>query len=237
MRFVAAILLTVAAVGLAAPPAEKPPLQHAMMGVANGCFVESVAFLDHWQEAQGVDAWARLLQWGAREEDEIVAGHAVAVCEARGALWSWDINFGWSKLPIELAQRDAAEIVAVPLTKRYPRIAAQFPTYRRDFPQSPSANPPVEQFAAANTALRDATIVGARLAKQRPVNVVRFSYGEDAAKRESAAVVFVFNGRYCVYVPEVGTIPFRVRTGVENLHVIQELLRRRFPGVGDLRKV
>src|SRR4051812_1495494 len=35
---------------------DKPPLQHAMMGVANGCFVETVAFLDHWTEVNGADA-------------------------------------------------------------------------------------------------------------------------------------------------------------------------------------
>jgi hypothetical protein len=219
-----------------AVPAEKPPLAHAMMGVANGCFVESVAFLDHWQEVHG-DAWARLLQWGAREDEEVVMGHAVAVCEARGALWSWDINFGWTKLPVDPAQRDAVEAVAAPVSKRYPKVTARYPTYRHDFPQSQTGTAPVAQLAQTNTAVRDASIVGERLAKQRPVNVVRFSYGPDDQKRESAAAVFVFNGRYCVYVPEFGTVPFRVRTNVDNLRTIQELLRRALPGVTGVRKL
>ena len=55
--------------------AERLPLPHAMMG-ANGCFVESVAILEHWQEAKGGNARARLLQSGAKADGETVAGHA-----------------------------------------------------------------------------------------------------------------------------------------------------------------
>jgi len=66
---------------------------------------------------------------------------------------------------------------------------------------------------------------------------VRFSYGTGDEIRESAAVVFVFHGRYCVYVPEMGTVPFRVRTSVENLRMIQDLLRRGLPGVTGVRKL
>ena len=217
--------------------AEKPPLTHSMMGVRNGCFVESIAFLDHWAEVHGDEAWARLLQWGAREDEEVVMGHAVAVCEGRGALWAWDINFGWSKLPLDPAQRETVEAVAAPVLKRYPKVTARYPTFRHDFPQSPAATAPVAQLTQTNPAIRDASIVGARLAKRRPVNVVHFSYGTGDEKRESAAAVFVFHGRYCVYVPEFGTVPFRVRTSVENLRTIQELLRRALPGVTGVRKL
>lgn len=225
-----------AAMTVGAAPAEKPPLAHAMLGVANGCFVETVAFLDHWKSVNG-EAWARLLQWGAREDEEVVMGHAVAICEARGALWSWDINYGWSKLPVDVAQREAADLIAAPVLKKYPKVTARFPTFRHDFPQTPGGVAPVADPANQNAAWRDASIVGARLAAVRPVNVVRFSYGADESKRDSAAVVFVFHGRYCVYVPEIGTVPFRVRTSVENLRTIQDLLRRVLPGVGAVRKL
>ncbi|MGH7956788.1 MAG: hypothetical protein ACREH8_07225 [Opitutaceae bacterium] len=221
----------------AATPAGKPPLQHAMMGVANGCFVETVAFLDQWNETQGANAWARLLQWGAREDEEVVMGHAVGICEARGALWCWDSNFGWAKLPVEAAKRDDVTTVAAPVLKRYPRVSARFPTYRSDFPQVARAEKPAAQLTATNTSVRDASIVGAQLAKKRPVNVVRFSHGPEEAKQESAAAVFVFHGRYCVYVPEMGTVPFRVRGDVANLRLIQELLRRAFPGVSGVKKI
>jgi hypothetical protein len=235
LRFFLLVALAVASAQGA--PKEKPPLQHSMLGVANGCFVETIAFLDRWHESHGADAWARLLQWGAREDEEVVMGHAVAICESRGALWSWDSNFGWAKLQLDLAQRDNVATVAAPVLKRYPGVTARFPTYRFDFPQTPGAAAPVVQLTATNTALRDASIVGAQLAKKRPVNVVRFSYGPDEAKQESAAAVFVFHGRYCVYVPEMGTVPFRVRGDVANLRLIQDLLRRAFPGVSGVKRL
>lgn len=234
-RFLA--FLALAVVRAVAAPTEKPPLQHTMLGVANGCFVETVAFLDRWNETLGGEAWARLLQWGAREDEEVVMGHAVAVCESRGALWCWDSNFGWTKLRVKVTERDNVTIVAAPVLQRYPKITARFPTYRFDFPQTANGVAPLVQLTAANTAIRDATIVGAQLAKKRPVNVVRFSYGPDDAKQESAAAVFVFHGRYCVYIPEIGTVPFRVRGDVANLRLIQELLRRGFPGVSGVKKL
>lgn len=237
MKCLSVILFWACAALLVAAPAEKPPLTHASLGVANGCFVESVAFLDHWKETQG-EAWARLLQWGAREEDEIVAGHAVAVCEVRGALWCWDINYGWTKLELDPVQREHPEQVSTPILKKYPRVTARYPTFRYDFAQTPSAQPPVAQPAATSRGLRDASLIAERLARHRPVNLVRFTYGAtETEKQETAAVVFIFHGRYCIYVPEVGTVPFRVRTGVENLRITQELLRRMLPGVTGVRKV
>ncbi len=208
-----------------------------MLGVANGCFVESVIFLDHWKEARGGEAWARLLQWGAREEEEVVMGHAVAICEAPGALWSWDINFGWTKLGVEPAQKENAEVVAAPIVKKYPRVTPRYPTYRIDFPQAPAPAAPSAQLTSTNPALRDASLVGERLARHRPVNVVRFSYEAGGAKKESAVAVFLFHGRFCIYSPEAGTIPFRARGGVENLRLIQDLVRRLFPGASGLEKI
>ena len=161
------LAVTILATTRAAAPVVKPPLQHAMMGVANGCFVETVAFLDQWNATFGGDAWARLLQWGAREDEEVVMGHAVAICESRGALWCWDSNFWWTKLPVEAAQRDEVATVAVPVLKRYPRVNARFPTYRFDFPQAPKAELPVAQVTETNASIRDASVVGARLAKKR----------------------------------------------------------------------
>lgn len=215
--------------------AEKPPLAHEMMGVANGCFVESIAFLDHWQEAFGAESWARMLQWGAKEDEELVAGHAVAVCEAKGKLWCWDINFGWKPVPGDAGQRENVEAVAASILARYPKVTARFPLFRVDFPQPPSASPPAAQPGAENPSVRDASLVGERLAKHRPVNVVRFTRSGGG---ESAAVIFTFNGRYCVYVPEVGTTPFvHVRGGVENLRLAQQALNRIAPGATALKKL
>ena len=237
MKLLVGLMLAGLAVVSGAEAAEAPPLRHALMGVANGCFVETVAFLDHWQESAGPEAWARMLQWGARADDEVVTGHAVAICEARGALWSWDMNFGWSKLPVPAEQRETPEIVALPVLAKYPKVSAVFPTYRFDFPQTAAAVPPSAQLANPNLGIRDASLAGERLARHRPVNVVRFSYPAGGETKESAAAVFVFHGRYCIYVPEMGTVPFRVRGGVENLRLIQEALRRVFPGAIDVQKL
>ena len=217
--------------------AERGPLQHPMMGVANGCFVETVAFLDHWQDNAGPEAWARLLQWGAMEDEEIVMGHAVGLCEAQGVLWSWDINHGWNRLPVAAAERDRVESVAAPVLARYPRVTARHPTFRFDFPQAAASAPPVAQPAHPNRSIRDASIVGAALARRRPVNVVTFKHVDAGTEQESAAVVFLFHGRYCVYVPEHGTVPFRARGGIENLRLIQELLRRSYPGASGVKKL
>ncbi|MBL9190245.1 MAG: hypothetical protein JNK23_22375 [Opitutaceae bacterium] len=218
----------------AGPP--KPPLLHAPMGVANGCFVETVALLDAWRDAKGTEAWSRLLQWGAHIDDEVIAGHAVAIAAEGDTLWCWDVNHGWSRLPIDVAQRDDAAQVADPVLRKYPRLTARFPLYRHDFPQTPGQIVSAALTVEPNKTLRDARIVGARLAAARPVNVVRFTHQAGGAPAESAAVVFVFHGRYCVYVPELGTVPFRARGGVENVRLIQDLLRRLLPGVSGVRK-
>ena len=212
-------------------------MQHALMGVANGCFVESVAFLDAWQEKMGAEAWAKILRWGAREEEEVVAGHAVAVCEARGKLWCHDINFGWSMLAVEPAQRESVEAMVTPIVAKYPKIKAEYPSYFSDFAQEPAATPPTVQYTNTNTAVRDATIVAEKLARHRPVTAVTFTWGPDDAKHESAAVVFLFSGRFCVYSPEKGTVPFRERAGVENLRILRLALQRMFPGARDLAKL
>jgi hypothetical protein len=207
--------------------AEAPPVVHAAMGVPNGCFVETVALLDDYAAAAGPGAWARLLQWGATEEDEAVAGHAVAVVESRGKLWCWDVNFGWSSLAIPPARREEVATVAAPLTARYPAISPRSPAYRFDFPQAPdgAARP------AAVGADGPAKTVAARLAKHRPVNLVEFTYTENGAPRRGAAVVFLFHGRYCIYSPEKGTVPFLRGTGsVQLLARITASLRRMYAG-------
>ncbi|MEO6245911.1 MAG: hypothetical protein ABIQ12_10815 [Opitutaceae bacterium] len=237
IRTLMSLLTCVCGVAASAAQLPRPPMAHAPLGVANGCFVETVAFLDQWKERQGDEAWSRLLQWGARDDEEIVAGHAVAIVEAGGELWCWDINFGWSRMGLDPNQRETAEVVAAVVVKKYPRMSARFPLYRVDFAQNPAATPPTARLEEANTAVRDASLVGARLALKRPVNVVRFYFGPADAKKESAAVVFVFHGRYCIYLSEAGTIPFRLRGGVENIRLIQDLLRRVLPSVTDVRKL
>lgn len=98
--------------------AEPVPPVHAPMAVANGCFVESVALLDAWHEKAGAEAWAKLLRWGAKEADEVVAGQAVAVVERQGQRWCWDVNFGRGALVVDGGQRETAAVVAGPVAAR-----------------------------------------------------------------------------------------------------------------------
>jgi hypothetical protein len=206
--------------------AEPPPFPHEPLNVANGCLVESICFYDQFRERFGADAWVRVLQWGAKEEDEVVAGHAVAVFVYQDRLWAWDINYGYLPLDLPPAQREDVARVSPLILVRYPRITARYPLYRFDFPQPPDASPPAARLLDDNRAIRDASVVAAKLAAHRPVNLVQFSYRENGETRQSAAAVFVFHGRFCVYTADQGTVPFLAQGSVRNLRLIQEALRR-----------
>ncbi|MDE3083951.1 MAG: hypothetical protein KGJ37_01875, partial [Verrucomicrobiota bacterium] len=188
--------------GCLARAGEKAPFKHATLGVANGCFIESVCFYDHVQELFGPEVWVRVLQWGAKEGEEIVAGHAVAIFEYKGRLWAWDINFGFMQLDVSPDFRDNIALVASPVVARYPHIEPRYPLYRFDFPQNPTEHPPEVLATNEERSFRDATLAGARLGAHRPVNVVRFSYIGNGETKQSAAVVFIFHGQLFVYFPE-----------------------------------
>ncbi|HEY8932756.1 MAG TPA: hypothetical protein VIM44_05530 [Rariglobus sp.] len=228
-----AVILLAASVVKAAPG----PFPYARIGVANGCFVESVAFGDELRARFGGDVWYRLLQWGAQEADEVVAGHAVVVFAHRDRLWCYDVNYGFTPLDLPLAQRDDLPAVAKLATTPYlPRLKPYFPVYREDYPQSPDPAPPAPFDEVEDHDLRDAALVAGRLAAHRKVQLVEFTYPQEGETRHSAAVAFVFNGRVCVYSPSAGTVPFRVTAvTVENLRQLQELLRRIYPGAGNLK--
>ena len=213
----------------AEPPAAAP-FPHESLNVANGCLVESISFYDQFREHFGGDAWVRVLQWGAKEADEVVAGHAVAIFLWQGRLWAWDVNFGYLPLEVPAAQREDVDRISPPLTARYPRITARYPLYRFDFSQEPDPHPPEPRLLDDDGAVRDASVVAARLARHRPVNLVQFSYRDNGENKQSAAAVFIFHGRFCVYTPENGTVPFHAVGSVRNLHLIQEALRRIHPG-------
>ena len=225
--------------GAAAPRAsggEPPPVRYRAMGVANGCFVESVACYDAYRERFGEGGWARVLQWGAREDEVMVAGHAVAVFETAGVLWCWDVNFGWAPLAVPPGERENAPVVAAPIVANYPRVTALYPILWDGGAQEPEAGPPGAAAADAEGA-RYARVVAERLARHRPVNLVEFTLPGDGDARIREAVVFVFGGRMCVYAPESGTTLFRARSSVWNVRLTQEMVRRLFPGAERIRSV
>jgi hypothetical protein len=213
------------------------PVPYTRMGVANGCFVESVAFGDDLRARLGNDVWYRLLQWGAKEADEVVAGHAVVVFEHGEKLWSFDINHGFTALDVPPERRQDLESVVRQVTKPYvPKITPRYPIYREDFPQEADPAPPAPFEEVEERDLRDAGLVAARLAAHRPVRLVEFTYPSDGTTRRGAAVAFVYNGRLCVYSPPSGTVPFRVAAlSVKNMRQLQELVRRIYPGAANLK--
>ncbi len=206
------------------------PFAHEPLNVADACLVESIYFYDRCRERLGDDVWVRVLQWGAKEDDEVVAGHAVAVFAYADQLWAWDVNFGFLRLGLPAALRDDMDQVARPILAKYPRITPRDPVYRFDFPQPAAAGSFPETGPDEDVVVRDATIVANQLGRHRPVNLVEFAYLENGERRRGAAVVFLFHGRFCVYSPPRGTVPFHARGSVQNLRLVQEALRRMFPG-------
>lgn len=232
------LALVCATVGLRAGGKPVPPFQHARLNVANSCLVESIYFYDRFKERFGEDAWVRVLQWGAMEDEEVVAGHAVAVFELRGRLWAWDINYGFLPLDLPSAQREDVDKVSSLVLTKYPAITVRHPLYRFDFPQKPAARSPAAESLDQDSNLRDASLVAGRLARCRPTNLVQYSYVADGESTRSAVAVFLFHGRLCIYFPEGGTVPFRARqNSVENLRQIQECLRRIHPGAFNLKSL
>jgi len=235
LRQLAAALCALLAIGGAAAAA-PPPFRYQTMGVANGCFVESVACYDAYHEKFGEGGWVRVLQWGAKEDEVMVAGHAVAVFETAGVLWCWDVNFGWTPLSIAPSERENAAVVAAPVVANYPRVTALYPILCDGGAQAPEEGPPGAAATEAEGA-QYARIVAERLARHRPVNLVEFTQSGGGEPRTREAVVFVFGGRMCVYAPEVGTTLFRARSSVWNVRLTQEIVRRLFPGAERVRSV
>jgi len=241
MKRMPALLLLAAAVLFSRPaPAAgvKPPFAFEPLGVGNGCFVESICLCDRYEELFGADQWVRVLQWGAKEGEMTTTGHAVAVFELNGRLWAWDINFGFLPLDVPPDSREDIARVTPPILARYPGIVPQYPVYFEDSAGQPEEHPPEVLALNIERAFRDATLAGARLAAHRPVNVVQFSYFDAGTEHQSAAAVFIFGGRLCVYFPERGTFPFITPSrSIINLHQLQEAFRHVYPGAFALKSL
>ena len=214
--------------------AEPPPLSHALVGLPEGCVVESVLLADAFKEAYGPDTWVRVLKWGAEKDEETVVGHAVAVCEVKGALWCWDCNFGWKKLKAQPADKDNADALAPEITAHYPQISPKFPTLLEVIDQDADASPPSGATSNPDSSAQQVALAAAALAKHRPVYAVAFNYGPDDQPKPGAAVVFSYSGNICVYSPDCGTCWCRARGSVRNAHVVSAMLHRMLPGTRDI---
>lgn len=232
------LLIASAAPGFVHAQPAAVPFAHQSMGVANGCFVESVVFGDDYRARYGEDGWYRVLQWGAKDDEEVVAGHAVTVFEHQRRLWSYDINRGFTVLATPVEQREEVALVAKEVTAPYAaKITPRYPVYREDFRRQPEPGPAPAPFTEVEERdLRDAGVAAERLARHRAVALLEFTYPKDGDVKRGAAAAFLYHGRLCVYSPPKGTVPFRVQAqSLRNLRQLQELVRRMYPGASNLR--
>jgi hypothetical protein len=147
------------------------------------------------------------------------------------------VNFGWTPLSIAPSERENAAAVAAPIVANYPKVKALYPVLWDGGAQVPEEGPPGAEGATEAEGALYARIVAQRLARHRPVNLVEFTQSGGGEPRMREAVVFVFGGRMCVYAPETGTTLFRARSSVWNVHLTQDMVRRLFPGAGQIRSV
>lgn len=232
-----ALLTAGPSVALPAHADPNPPFAYERLNVANGCFVESVACFDAFHEAFGDRGWVRVLQWGAKEDEVVVAGHAVLVFEASEGLWCWDVNRGWMPLSVAPAEKENAATVAGPIVANYPRVTALYPMYWNDEPPGPGQPPPGAATGETSQGWQPARVVAERLARHRPVNLVEYAMPGSGDATAGEAVVFAFGGRLCVYTPERGTTLFRAHGSVWNVRLVMEMIHRIVPGSGQIRSI
>ncbi len=223
-----------------APRAEKTPFKFDRLEVANSCFVDSVRFADLYlggREAKG-SRWVRVLRWGnLGDDDSAGSGHAVAVFQWRGALFVYDINFGVRKLSVPTARREDRREIEAAVFSLYPQFrqtgAALLDdswTTRRPALRGADDGP-------VTPAYRDGYRAAKILSKRREVRLVRFSYRDArGARRESAAAVFLYGRRLCLYIPEHGTVVQKqVLPSIDDDPLIREQLRRCFGAGAEVR--
>ncbi len=224
--------------------APKPPFRYEPVQVRNGCFVESVIFYDRYQAKQlgGKEGgWCRVMSWGAQEGDyQVGKGHAVAVFSSkRRELWFYDINFGFRPLDVAYDRRADITDTAPPIVGHYPQQRAVFLRSYEDFPQRAPKKKPDFLFYHANPDVRDATKVAHALAGYRPVRVVEFDLKAEggAPPVSTAATVFIFSARLCVYLPRAGThiSKQQVVVALDDLAYVTKVIEGVSPGAANVR--
>lgn len=223
----------------APPPKMKPPFAYEPLGVRNSCFVESVHFYDVYNawNADGASSWARVLQWGHQEGDyKISSGHAVVVYVADGRLCGYDINYGFWRIDLPFEKRADLTEIGPKVFAHYPQFKPVFARYREDLPQKRPPKPPEFLFYHAKQDVRDATRVASELGRYRPVTVVEFHYTENGAQQDSAAAIFVFGGRLCIYLPRGGThISNALVYTVHDLKLASYVIQRFYPSATEIK--
>jgi hypothetical protein len=217
----------------------KPPFEYESLRVRNACFVESVHVYDLYKSKRlgGPEGWARILEWGNQEGDfSISKGHAVALFSAGEKMWIYDINHGFVRLKVPVERRADLTDVTPEVFAKYSAYRPVMARYREDYPQLPQEKRPEFLFYHANPDVREATRVASELGRFRPVRVVEFNFTKDGQPHASAAAVFIFGARVCIYFPRGGThISNPTVRSVDNMAWITYVIQRVYPGAQDVR--
>ncbi len=226
----------------AKPP--KPPFKYESLKVRNGCFVDSVAFYDRYLAKKlggKKNTWCRVLSWGVQEGDyQIGKGHAVAVFAAKDQrLWFFDINFGLRPLDVAFERRADYTDTAPGVFASYPQQKPIFVRYYDDFAQTPPKKRPDFLFYHKNPDVRDATKVAHELARRRPVRIVEFELKPEDGQppQTTAATVFFFQAKLCLYLPRAGTHISKQSTlhSIDDLAYITRVIQGVSPGATNIR--
>jgi hypothetical protein len=225
----------------AAPPvpffAPAKPFHYAPLGVRNSCLVESVRFYDAFRASDPGDAgaWVRVLQWGnhAGNLRHITQGHAVAIFLVRDTLWMYDVNFGFVPLGAPVEKRNDLATVASEILVKYRLDKPAYVFYHQDLLPLPSQPPKQFTYMSGNADVRESTRVASELGRARTTRVVAFVYHDTHAGRmqTSAATLFEFNRRLCVYFPSQGTLTTELHPdSLENVQRVTAIVHQVYPG-------
>ncbi|WP_138223295.1 hypothetical protein [Nibricoccus aquaticus] len=217
----------------------RAPFYYEPLPVRNACFVESVRLYDQYlgRNIGGESGWVKVLQWGSREsDDKIGLGHAVAVFTARGTLWTYDINHGFTQLAVAVDRRADLTDVTPEIFAKYPQQRPVLAMYREDGFQQERTKVPENLFYHASQDVREVTKVASELGRVRPVKVVEFKFNAGGELKTGMAAAFLFGNRPCLYMPAKGTQIGRVRvTTIDDLPLIVNMLKQLYPNATDVK--
>jgi hypothetical protein len=217
----------------------RAPFYYEPLKVRNACFVESVRLYDQYlgRKIGGEDGWVKVLQWGHRESaTKVGLGHAVAVFVARGKLWTYDINFGFTELAAPVGRRADITDVTPEVFAKYPQQDPVLAMYREDGYQKERTKVPENLFYHASQDVREVTKVASELGRVRPVKVVEFKYSEGGELKTGMAAAFIFGNRPCLYMPAKGTqIGKMWVSSLEDLRLVGTMLKQLYPDATDVK--
>jgi len=252
-RFAVACALCAAVAALAPPVAHAQqksaivisqvtkPFNYAPLGVRNSCLVEAVRFNDAFLTPArgGPHGWVRVLQWGndAGNLRHITLGHAVAVCLVGDTVWMYDVNFGFVPLRTPVGKRDDAAEISAEILAKYRLTKPAYLIYHQNLMPLPVQLPQKFTHMTGNADVREATRVASEIGRHRRTRVAGFVYQDKQTGRTqlSAATLFEFSGRLCVYFPSQGTLTTELHAdSLEDVRKVAALVRQAYPGATDI---